>query len=439
MGKFYSDALEEGIRLLYFQADPAKFPQGVSLLEAAVETGEPDAYYFLARCYAWGDGNVKEDIRKAKELSRKGIELGSALCVLGVDRMNELKGDIKDAMTHSLKEYFDQVLAVAKAGEPMAQYAIGLFYFWGDMLVGIQKPYGKDYDRIKQENAEEAIKWFRLSAEQGCIPAFRNAFNGVRGGINDVKKDVKDALRWLETVRDKVDLRDYYSAVIQEYKTLKDDKYVSRWCRRGVEDGDQYSIVELGLIYLSGNKEIAMDEKEALRLFERAARDGNEYGYYNLGRCYYNGWGCTRDYQKAVANFEQARSMGHTTAANFLARCYYWGRGVYEDPVTAFKLAKAQQDAKRSFPKEILGLCYLYGKGTPVDYELAKTLLEESAADYTVSCYGLGLMYDKGLGVQEDVAKAVSYYEKAAAGGNPDAGKAMEHFKKTIFGKWKRK
>ena len=52
MGRFYSDTLEEGVRLIYFQADPALFPQGVKLVEQAVVAGEPDAYYYLARCYA---------------------------------------------------------------------------------------------------------------------------------------------------------------------------------------------------------------------------------------------------------------------------------------------------------------------------------------------------------------------------------------------------
>jgi len=35
MGRFYSDTLEEGVRLIYFQADPALFPQGVKLGEQA--------------------------------------------------------------------------------------------------------------------------------------------------------------------------------------------------------------------------------------------------------------------------------------------------------------------------------------------------------------------------------------------------------------------
>ena len=37
MGKFYSDTLEDAIKLIYFQSNPARYPEGVKLLEKAVE------------------------------------------------------------------------------------------------------------------------------------------------------------------------------------------------------------------------------------------------------------------------------------------------------------------------------------------------------------------------------------------------------------------
>ena len=43
-------------------------------------------------------------------------------------------------MTGTLQDAFDSVLEMANDGEPMAQYAIGLFYFWGDMFLNFQKP-----------------------------------------------------------------------------------------------------------------------------------------------------------------------------------------------------------------------------------------------------------------------------------------------------------
>lgn len=65
MSKYYSETLDQALKLLYFQADSGKFPEGVRLLEKAVNNGEADDCYFLARCYAWEDGNVKYSRKKA--------------------------------------------------------------------------------------------------------------------------------------------------------------------------------------------------------------------------------------------------------------------------------------------------------------------------------------------------------------------------------------
>ncbi len=441
MGKYYSDTLDEAIRLLYFQADAAKFPQGVRLAEQAVESGEPDAFYILSRCYAWEDGGVKENQSVALKLLKKGIELGSNLCVLGADRLNELKGELAAAMKNTREEAFLAVLEQAKDGDPVAQYAVGLFYFWGDMLFGIQRPVvgSEEFARCEKENAMEAVKWFRLSAEQGFLPAFRNALNSLREGINSVPKNVPEALAWMETVKDRVDLRNYYYSFGCSYQELKDYGNANRWFRIGMDAEDASCIVAMGLVYLNGDRGLPMDEKEALRLFEVAAQMGDSYGYHNMGRCYYSAWGCTKDYKKAFECFEKAAQLGNPTAPMFLSRCYYWGRGVSEDKAKAFQLAKSQKDQGESFPGEVLGLCYLYGTGTAPDYALAKELLERNSKDYSAACIGLGDMYDKGLGVPESVETAVSYYQKAEKWANPMAAERMSHFKKTLFGKWKRR
>ena len=442
MSKYYSETLDQALNLLYFQADPDKFPEGVRMLEQAVNNGEADASYFLARCYAWGDGNVKYSGKKARQLSKRGIEQGSDLCVLGADRMDELKGNVKEAMTKPLKQSFEAVLKMAEDGEPMAQYAIGLFYFWGDMYLNFQAPVGIDLNQCKRENALEALKWFRLSAVQGCLPAFRNAFNIVIDGTNVVPTDLKGALDWMETVADRVDLRDYYYSIALSYSQLKDYAQMSKWAQIGIENQDSACAVKLGNEYLYGNiggSDRKENYREAVRYFEMAADWGSEYGFFNLGRCYYNGWGCERNYVTAVVYFEKAYRMGHRGCQSYLAQCYYWGKGVEQDQEMSFRLIQELIRAKMDYPKEILGLCYLYGKGTLPDYPRARQLLAEAAPDCPQVWKELGDMFDRGLGGPEDVEKAVSCYQKAAAAGAAGADEALGRYKKTLFGKWKRK
>jgi len=437
MGRFYSDTLEAALGLLYFQADESRFPEGVALLEKAVANGEPDAFYFLARCYGWGDGNVRDNLKKAKSLSKEGIRLGSDLCVLGADRLDILKGDIKDAMTKDLRTSFDNVLKMAEAGEPMAQYAIGLFYFWGDMLMDFQKPSREEFAACEKANAKEALKWFRLSAQSGCLPAFRNAFNSVRNGVNGVEKDVNEALRWVETMVGKADIRDYYHSVYLEYQKLKNYEAAARWGEMGVRDHEPDSTVDLGLAYLSGNSFLKMDESRALALFKMASDWGSCYGSYNVGRCHYYGWGTERNYLEAFRWFTKSDQDGHPSAKWFLAYCYCMGRGTAEDPVKGVQMIQSLKRQNQKYPKELLGYCLLYGKGIEPDYAEAKKLLEE--ANTGLSWKYLGDMYDKGLGVPENVPMAVSCYEKAVKAGEASASEELLRFKKGLFGKWKRK
>lgn len=440
MERYYSDILCQGLRLIYFQADPSGFAEGVQLLEKAVALDEPHAFYFLARCYGWGDGNVKVNEKRAKKLSKRGIELGSDLCVLGADRMDILKGDIKNAMTGTLEEAFQGVLSMAKNGEPMAQYAIGLFYLWGDMLLNFQKPSKEEFHKYEKENAAQALKWFRLSAEQGCIPAFRNAFNSVRNGVNGVTKDLEEALRWAETMDGKVDMRDYYHSFILEYQSLKRHADAIRWCERGIQDGVSVCAVNLGLVYLYGDRGAAEDDAKALQLFKTAAEAGDEYGSYNAGRCYYHGWGTEIDYNEAFRCFEQALQRGHQNSKRYLAQCYFWGRGTWPDYGRAVQMMEKLIREKQDYPKELMGYCCLHGEGIAADTARGKRLLEEAAqAGSGQAWMFLGDMYDKAVGVPEDIPMAVSCYQKAAAKKIPEASQALGRYKKTLFGKWKRK
>lgn len=440
MEHYYSDTLCEGLRLLYFQADPSGFAEGVRLLEKAVADEEPHAFYFLARCYGWGDGNVKEDEKKAKKLSKRGIELGSDLCVLGADRMDILKGDVREAMTGTLEDAFQGVLSMAENGEPMAQYAIGLFYFWGDMLLNFQRPSKEDFAKYERENAAQALNWFRRSAEQGCIPAFRNAFNSVRNGTNGVIKNLDAALRWAETMDGKVDMRDYYHSFILEYQKLKRYDDAIRWCERGVRDNVTVCAIDLGLAYLYGGRGVQKDEARALQLFVQAAEAGDEYGSYNAGRSYYNGWGCAKDYNRAFLYFDQAFRGGHQTAKWYLAHCYFWGYGTQPNYEAAVRMMNGLIKERQDYPKELMGYCCLYGRGIYADIVRGKRLLEEAAqAGSGQAWMFLGDMYDQAIGVPENISMAASCYQKAADKKIPGAAEALNRYKKTLLGKWKRR
>ena len=88
-----------------------------------------------------------------------------------------------------------------------------------------------------------------------------------------------------------------------------------------------------------------------------------------------------------------------------------------------------------------MGKCHFYGKGLHQDYEAARRMFSSAAqeSDDGEAYHFLGLIYDQGLGVEVKLPVAVTYYQKALANGYTDASKDLAGFRKTIFGRWKRR
>lgn len=79
-----------------------------------------------------------------------------------------------------LVHYSGKLLQRAKKGDAEAQYNLGNCYYYG---LGIEKNY------------DEAVKWFRQSAEQDYAPAQNDLGDCYQRGIG-VEKDEAEAERW---------------------------------------------------------------------------------------------------------------------------------------------------------------------------------------------------------------------------------------------------
>lgn len=267
MQKFYSEQLAEAIKLLYFQTDASLYPKAVPLLEKAAAANEPDAFYVLARCYAWGDSGLpdsKENDKKALELSKRGAELGSALAILGADRFGKL-GAIKPQMKMTHEEAFAAAIKMADSGNPLAMYAVGLVYFWGDVnrLPAYKLP-------TPEANALESLKWFDRAAEQGFVPGFRNGYLSRRQGENRVPKDLGAALTFVERVQDRCAIPSVlYSNIGNDYDTFGQKDKMIYWYQRGVEAGENLCMNNLAYSYEHGDG-VKQDNKLAYKYYKMA-------------------------------------------------------------------------------------------------------------------------------------------------------------------------
>lgn len=273
MQNFYSDNLEEGIRLLYCQTNPALYKKAVSLLEKAAADNEADAYYVLARCYAWGDSGLpdsRENDKKALELSKRGAELGSSLAILGADRFHSLS-DLKPYMKITHQQAFKNTLQMAESGNSLAMYAVGLVYYWGDI-----RHLPDDCLPSEEANAAESLKWFDRSAAQGFIPALKNAYIARSKGGNHVQKDVMGAIALLESVQNCCEIpTELLSNIGNDYDKIGRKDKMIEFYQRGVETGDAICMYNLAYSYEKGDG-VPLNNKKAYKYYQMSLDAGYE-------------------------------------------------------------------------------------------------------------------------------------------------------------------
>lgn len=160
---------------------------------------------------------------------------------------------------------------------------------------------------------------------------------------------------------------------------------VAAW-RRAADKGSTSAMVELGVLYGTGNG-VARDEVQARKLLERAAESGNPRGVSNLAAL---------------------------------------GGGASADPARSRELLgrAAETNAEAQYQ---LGMMLAEGSGGQKDDFGARAMFEKAAAqNHPGALERMGAFASEGRGGPKDASAAKAYYERAAALGDEDAKKALE-------------
>jgi len=287
--------------------------------------------------------------------------------------------------------------------EPGAQFILGRMYLLGQEV-------GKDM--------KEAERWFKKSAGQGNADAqFELAKLYVSDSIG--RTNFAEAVRLLKL------------AVEEEHR------------------GASYL---LGELYLRG-KGVAQNHAQAAVFLREAALDGHTQAQFLLGGLYHKGHGVAKNRTKAISWYEQAAQQGFSDAQYMLGKIYLES----SDPVNAVHwlklaadqgneaalismqdlqdkpaLARKAQQAKakrRSTNEPQIALLSPPPAITPANLEPPKpapTVKLSAFENYSAkakqgnleSQYSLGMMYEKGLGIDKNIKRAVAWYLKAAKKGH---------------------
>lgn len=233
---------------------------------------------------------------------------------------------------------------------------------------------------------------------------------------------------------------------------------------KAAEYGSIDALCRLGEIF-SQNNEIGKNELLAFDYYQKAAQLGCLEAIYKVGRAYFLGLGVSKNVKKGEEVLLQAANSGLVEAQFELGNLYKNELRDYEKAMKWFQSAYGHGDYDAAFH---MGLMYEDGLGVKQDWDKAEKMYlnafielhhpfapykigqlyergnDDFPADITKSIewyqeagkngldkgyFRIGEIYENGIGVDKDYAKAEVYYKKSCDSGNEDACERLKSIK----------
>ena len=460
-----------GVRHLLFARNDKDRQTGLKLIETVAEGGNLVAQYLLGKIYNFGLA-VPADFAKAARWYRAAASNGMYAAKYRLAHLYYRgQGVEKD-----LKKFIGLLTEVAKSGSQLARYDLAVAHRNGE---GVRK------------NQALGLRKFRELAEEG-MPLARYELARIYALKNSGVTDEKKARYWLIQLLQggvpsfQVKAADIYADLLGDYEAALP------LYQEAADRGDSDAINSLGVMYKLGQG-VKTDWDKAIDLYKQAADMGNaiamnNYGYAfligegvdqdylealkwfrlsaeknyamaqnNMGHMYHSGLGGVVDYQKAREWYEKAAAQNYPDAVHNLGVVYLTGHGAKKDPARAEKLFR--KAAAAGYPKAIKLVekydeedrvlefansgqmtpyemwfqanDYLYGlNGRSLNLSLGLNLAMKSMeAGYEQAYLLVATLYEKGLAVEADSQKAITYLKNAAADiGSYDAMKRLASY-----------
>lgn len=271
-----------------------------------------------------------------------------------------------------------------------------------------------------EKDIPEAIRLYRMAADQGYGPAMNNLGDLYYHGTA-VPRDDAEAIRWYRMAVQKGNAcaANTLGVMYQNGRGLaKNIAEAAKLYREAAEKGHALARYNLAILYRDGNG-VAKSYPEAARWFRLAADQGDPDAMANLGWFYREGHGVTKDYKEAARWYKMAADLGLPYALDSLGWLYQYGLGVKQDYAEAVKLYRQAAEKGDANAMNNLGRCLQNGWGIQRDYEQAVHWYRQSGEKgNAMALNNLGSLYRSGLGVTQDYAEAMRLFQKAAEKGN---------------------
>jgi TPR repeat protein len=224
----------------------------------------------------------------------------------------------------------------------------------------------------------------------------------------------------------------------------QDGRQAFDWYRKAADQGDAFAQNRVGELY-RGGEGVQQNKAEAVRWYCKAARQGNADAMCNLGVALYNGDGVYVSDSLSYAWFLLAKEAGCPRAPEAVQRAeteisplkitkaYAQIAGMYEkaeclssNPVQEARwLSKAAERGDDEAQFE-LAFMLLDGRRVPQDLNGGQHWCSETLKkNQALGGYCKGYIYQNGLGVARDGAKARKFYQRGVEYRSTRAMKAL--------------
>lgn len=353
MAALFDERVERAIQMIWFERNPDRREEALSLLREAANLGDGDAFYFLGRCYL-GKSYVDPvmemplDTTFAYECFHQSLIFESAVGMFGTMHQEGYQppgGTGVHLHCHSKKEIWDAVSQMAGQGQVFCKFLIANAYYYctcADFLGITPKSVGdKRFGRLQYEWTATAVRLYEECVACGLGIAIPNLVDVLRTGRHGAPVQRQRARNYIHIGAD-MGIGAYERIVGNEYR---DDHELAR----------------------------------AVEMYERALAHKDDYAYYCLGKLYtYNG-ALPTDLKKALSYLEKgyAKLPDDAGFCNLLGEIYFrGGEGIKPDYEQAFLLLSKAYFKGSSWGSDMLGTCYLNGLGTAPNLNMARRLFE---------------------------------------------------------------
>lgn len=308
-------------------------------------------------------------------------------------------------------EALEMLLEAAEAGNPEAEFILGYLCDAGlgvlpdmEMAAGYYSRAAEKGHRGAQNNLGNCY-----FLGQGMPQDFSLAMTWYMKAAHQGLADAQVSLAYLLSNRIGVDLHS------RDSQQLETDAF--NWISQAAAQGHMHARLLLATHYDKGIGTTS-DPERACRIYRELARESVPQGQYRYAHCLFEGIGTSADPAEAVLWLRKAAEQDLPEAAALLGIFYRRGQELEQDFEQAQYWLEKAVSLGDSDSMVHLGSMYAQGD-LPHDYEKAYRYFHEAALRGNPYAFKwLGDCYWYGKGVEQDLAEALKWQEKAAHQGD---------------------